>query len=132
MINMSHPKWLPISEHGKGYWLRQLYFCFWLIYTRIFYGKINMAVGASGPGIDMPLYLMKWLFGYQITQLIHGPVGLSRSIGLCLCRAQHIFYLKSTYPSLIAAIKQVWRKKLNIFKRRILSIYYELTILKHL
>lgn len=111
IINMSHPKWLPISEHGKGYWLRQLYFCFWLIYTRIFYGKINMAVGASGPGIDMPLYLMKGLLGYQITQLIHGPVGLSRSIGLCLCKAQHVFYLKSAYPSLIAAIKQVWRKK---------------------
>ncbi|MBB1311951.1 glycosyltransferase family 4 protein [Aliivibrio sp. SR45-2] len=111
IVKMSHPNWLPLSEQGKGYWLRQFYFCFWLIYTRIFYGKIHIAVGASGPGIDMPIYLMKWLFGYQITQLIHGPVGLSRSIGLCLCHAEHVFYLKSAFPSLVAAIKQVWRKE---------------------
>lgn len=111
IIKMSHPNWLPISEYGKSYWARQLYFCFWLLYTRLFYGKIDVAVGASGPGIDMPIYIMKWFLGYQITQLIHGPVGLSRSIGLCLCHAEHVFYLQSTYPSLLAALRQVWRKE---------------------
>ncbi|MDD9194447.1 glycosyltransferase family 4 protein [Aliivibrio sp. S3MY1] len=110
IIKMSHPNWLPVSEYGKSYWTRQLYFCFWLFYARLFYGKIDVAVGASGPGIDMPIYIMKCFLGYQITQLIHGPVGLSRSIGLCLCHAEHVFYLQSTYPSLLTALKQVWRK----------------------
>lgn len=111
IIKMTHPSWLPVSEYGKSYWARQLYFCFWLLYTRLFYGRIDVAVGASGPGIDMPIYIMKWFLGYQITQLIHGPVGLSRSIGLCLCHAEHVFYLQSAYPSLLAALKQVWRKE---------------------
>lgn len=111
IIKMSHPSWLPVSEYGKSYWVRQLYFCFWLLYSRLFYGKIDVAVGASGPGIDMPIYIMKWFLGYQITQLIHGPVGLSRSIGLCLCHAEYVFYLQSTYPSLLAALRQIWRKE---------------------
>lgn len=55
IIKMSHPNWLPISEYGKSYWFRQLYFCLWLLYIRLFYEKIDVAVGASGPGIDMSL-----------------------------------------------------------------------------
>lgn len=109
IIRMSHPRWLPISEHGKGFWLRQCYFCFWLLYVRLFYRRITTCVGASGPGIDMPIYLLKKLLGYKVTQLIHGPVGLSRSIGLCLRHAEHVFYLQSAYDSLVAAINQTWR-----------------------
>ncbi|OBU18372.1 glycosyl transferase [Photobacterium aquimaris] len=110
IISLPHPSWLSISEVGYGYWLRQLFFCWWILYVRCRYGSIQVAVGASAPGNDMPIYLLKWLLRYKITQLIHGNIGVSLSCGLCLYQADNIFYLHSTYPSIVAVIQHRWRK----------------------
>ncbi|MDN3680255.1 glycosyltransferase [Vibrio tapetis subsp. quintayensis] len=108
------PGWLAHASSGLGYWLKQGYFSLFLVFTLLRIPKITNAIGASGPGVDMALYLCKFLFGYRIIQLIHGPVGLSRSIGYCLTKAHHLFYLPSSRSSIIAALKLFLRNKINI------------------
>ncbi|WP_163921737.1 glycosyltransferase [Photobacterium sp. Alg240-V54] len=110
IISLSYPSWLSISDVGKGYWLRQIYFCWWILYSRYLYGSIQVAVGASCPGNDMPIYLLKWLLRYKIAQFIHGNISISRSCGLCLYQADNVFYLHSAYASINAVIQHRWRK----------------------
>jgi glycosyltransferase involved in cell wall biosynthesis len=64
-------------------------------------------VGASGPGTDLSLYLARKLLGYDVVQLIHGPVACSRTIGWALLCATSVFYLQSTRDSLLNALKTV-------------------------
>lgn len=111
IISLPYPSWLPISDVGNGYWLRQFYFCWWILYVRCLHGSINVAVGASCPGNDMPLYLLKWLLRYKVAQFIHGNISISRSCGLCLYQADNVFYLHSAYSSIIAVIQHRWRKR---------------------
>ena len=85
-------------EQGIYYFIRHWMLGLSLIYARLRYGKIDIAIGASGPGVDLSLYLMQFFLRYQIIQLIHGPVANSRTIARCLLRANHVFYLKSSLP----------------------------------
>ena len=87
-------------EQGIYYFIRHWMLGLSLIYVRLRYGKIDIAIGASGPGVDLSLYLMQFFLRYQIIQLIHGPVANSRTIARCLLRANHVFYLKSSLPSI--------------------------------
>ncbi len=113
IIFMPCPAWLAQASSGLSYWLKQGYFSLFLILTLLRLPKVNQVIGASGPGIDMALYLCRFLFGYTITQLIHGPVGLSRSIGYCLSKANKLFYLSSSRPSVIAALQLYLRNKIH-------------------
>ena len=90
--------------HGLKYWMAQLYLMTLLLFTFIRVKPIDYAVGASGPGIDMALYLCRFIMRFAIIQLIHGPVAPSRSIGYCLSQAKHVFYLNSTYQSICNAL----------------------------
>jgi len=93
------------KEQGIGYFLRHFLIVFSLIRARIKFGRIDVAVGASGPGTDLSLYLARKLLGYDIVQLIHGPVACSRTIGWALLCATSVFYLQSTRCSLVSALK---------------------------
>ncbi|MEI8597441.1 hypothetical protein P4S64_06855 [Vibrio sp. M60_M31a] len=55
--------------------------------------------------MDMPVYLLQMVLNIEVVQFIHGNVGLSRSIGFCLTRANAVFYLPSTRCSLKAALE---------------------------
>lgn len=99
---------------GKGYWLNQLWICchllFILLWARLSTGNIvTTAVGASGPGIDMPLYILKRLFRIKVMQFIHGDCAASRSIGYCLSVADHVFYLPTTLNSLTQSLRCYWQ-----------------------
>jgi len=94
-------------EQGVQYFLRHLLIVFSLIWARLKFGRIDVAVGASGPGTDLSLYLARKLLGYDIVQLIHGPVACSRTIGWALLCATSVFYLQSTRSSLVGALKTV-------------------------
>lgn len=91
---------LAHKEQGIWYFVRHLILALNIIWARLRYGKINIAIGASGPGVDLSLYLTQRLLNFSIIQLIHGPVANSRTIARCLVRAMHVFYLKSTLPSI--------------------------------
>lgn len=101
---------LPIladKEQGVSYFLRYLVLAISIIAARWQYGKIDVALGASGPGVDLSLYLLQFLLGYSIIQLVHGPVACSNTIARCLVRAKCIFYLKSTLPSIKCCLQKL-------------------------
>ena len=99
------PNWgfLTVPQ-GLRYWVAQLVLSLILMATFIRLPRINYTVGASNPGIDMALYIIKWVWRMPIIQLVHGPVGLSRSIGYCFTRADSVFYLSSSIDSIRAAL----------------------------
>lgn len=97
---LSLPKWKFLTKtQGLGYWFAQLCLVSFILFTMLRVKRIDYAVGASGPGIDMAIYLANLFSQYSIIQLIHGPVAQSRSIGYCLTKAYKVFYLKSSEQS---------------------------------
>ncbi|RTZ16804.1 glycosyltransferase [Vibrio aquaticus] len=104
VIRLFHSGWLIKHHNGPLYWLNQLTLLVQLFFVLCLQGKITKIVGASGPGIDMPLYLAKRLFSFELIQMIHGNVGCSRSIGYCLTNADSVFYLPSARPSMKTAL----------------------------
>ena len=101
------PAWLGRREQGIGYLLRHLVIIASILLARLRYGQFDLAVGASGPGVDLSLYLARRLFGYSIVQLVHGPVAGSRTIGRALFAATRVFFLDAAIPSLVAAMSSV-------------------------
>ncbi|MFA0569573.1 glycosyltransferase family 4 protein [Vibrio gallaecicus] len=102
---LSLPKWKFLTKtQGLGYWFAQLCLLSFILVTMLRVKRIDHAVGASGPGIDMAIYLAGFFSGYSIIQLVHGPVAQSRSIGYCLTKAFKVFYLKSSEQSIENAI----------------------------
>ncbi|NRA53989.1 MAG: glycosyltransferase family 4 protein [Gammaproteobacteria bacterium] len=108
-LDLYEMPWLSAKEQGLWYFLRHFILALNILMARLRYGPINIAVGASGPGVDLSLYLSQLLLKFEIMQLIHGPVACSNTIARCLTRASHVFYLKSTLPS----IKQCLIKQLD-------------------
>jgi len=98
------PQYLLLATTGWKYRLKQAYFCLLIFYSLLKIAKVQVAIGASGPGVDMALYLCQRIFRYRLIQLIHGPVGISRSIGYCLTRANTTFYLQCCRPSMLRAM----------------------------
>jgi len=96
-VRLFEPKWLSRQEQGIPYFLRHLLIAFRL-------GRLDITVGASGPGVDLALYLLKPVLGFHLVQLIHGPVARSRTIARCLHAANEVHYLKSAGASLISAL----------------------------
>ena len=95
------------KEQGIGYFLRYFMIVFSLFWARAKYGRFDIALGASGPGVDLALYLSKPMFGFDIVQLVHGPVARSRTIGRCLRDANAVFYLDSMGDSVRNALQTV-------------------------
>jgi len=117
-VQLFEPRWLAKQQQGIPYFLRHLFIAFNLLITRLRFGKIDVALGASGPGVDLSLYLIKPLLGFNITQLVHGPVACSRTIGRCLKAANKVHYLESSSASLIAALSRVTNKNENLSDSR--------------
>ncbi|MDP2561326.1 glycosyltransferase family 4 protein [Psychrobium sp. 1_MG-2023] len=103
--------WLENLEQGIGYFLRHLILAMNVMIVRVRFGKIDVAVGASGPGVDLALYMAQLVFGFSIIQLIHGPVAASRTIARCLERAQAVFYLASTLQSILQSLARLMTEK---------------------
>lgn len=103
-VRLYQPQWLANQQQGIPYFLRHMVIALQLMLTRVRFGKIDIALGASGPGVDLALYLAKPLLGFQLVQLVHGPVAPSRTIGRCLLAADEVHYLKNTRSSLQSAL----------------------------
>lgn len=98
---------LARSEQGLAYFARHALLVLSLIWARLRHGPIDRALGASGPGVDLALYLGRWLLGYEVVQLVHGPVARSRTIARCLRAAGSVFYLESARPTLLRALESL-------------------------
>ena len=91
---------LTQKQWGLAYFARHLILLFNLIWLQIKFGRIDLAIGASGPGNDLALYWSKKIFKHPVMQLVHGSVGQSNTIARCLKQADHIFYLDSAIGSI--------------------------------
>ncbi|RJX66487.1 glycosyltransferase family 1 protein [Vibrio sinensis] len=116
--------WFSKQQYGLNYWFSQCYFALLVMITCLRTYPIQVAIGASGPGVDMPLYLVQRAFGYKIIQFIHGNVAISRSIGWCLTRADHVFYLPSTRASLQYSLERYLTRKVGIEDCLAMCEYY--------
>lgn len=99
------PKKLERTEQGIAYFLRHGLIALQVLWLRLIIGKVDVALAASGPGVDLGLYLARLFAGFDIVQMIHGPVACSRTIGRCLLDADKVFYLDSTRDSLNRALE---------------------------
>jgi len=98
------PRWLAQQERGLPYFLRHGVIAINLLLARLHLGHFDIALGASGPGVDLSLYLLRVLLRFEIIQLIHGPVAPSRTIAKCLLNAEQVHYLQSSDTSLRNAL----------------------------
>lgn len=103
-VHLYQPKWLAQQEQGISYFIRHIWIAINILILRIRLGCIDIGLGASGPGVDLALYLLKPLLGLRIIQLIHGPVAKSKTIARCLHNAEQVFYLQSSRDSLINSL----------------------------
>lgn len=103
-IPLYEPRWLAQQEQGIPYFLRHAFIALNLFVARLRFGSFDLAIGASGPGVDLSLYLLRPLLKFNIIQLIHGPVAKSRTIARCLKVASQVFYLQSSIDSLKAVL----------------------------
>jgi glycosyltransferase involved in cell wall biosynthesis len=103
-VRLYQPKWLAKKEQGIAYYLRHLFIALNIIIARLRFGRFDIAVGASGPGVDLGLYLLKPLLALKVIQLIHGPVARSRSIAHNLLAAEQVYYLQSSRDSLLNSL----------------------------
>jgi glycosyltransferase involved in cell wall biosynthesis len=107
ILPLSEPGFLSGRDRGVGYFLRHAVIACKLVGARILRGRVDRAIGASGPGVDLSLYLARKLLGYSIIQLVHGPVARSRTIGRALVSADRVFYLESAGEGLLQAMQTV-------------------------
>lgn len=105
-LSLFEPNWLSRQIHGIPYFIRHICIAIQLIITRFKTGPIDLAIGASGPGVDMALYFAQPFLNYKIIQLVHGPVANSKIIGRCLMRADEIHHLASSKSSLLLAMRK--------------------------
>lgn len=103
-VQLYEPKWLAEKEQGLSYFARHFFIAFNLLLVSLRFGRFDIALGASGPGVDLALYLLRPMMNYKIIQLIHGPVAKSRTIARCLKVAHKVFYLQTSYISLKNAL----------------------------
>ncbi|WP_022941055.1 glycosyltransferase family 4 protein [Psychromonas hadalis] len=96
---------LANKEQGLAYFLRHFIIAINLLLLRVRLGHIDITVGASGPGVDLAMYMLKPLLKTRIVQFIHGPVATSRTICRCLNHAEQVYYLHSTRASLQKALQ---------------------------
>lgn len=105
---------LSCCERGVGYFIRHSWIALFIFFVWVRnLGKMHV-LGASGPGVDLSLYLFDKLITLKKIQLIHGPVALSKTIGQCLLKADLVAYLPSVKSSIIAALKLVAKEELAI------------------
>lgn len=109
-VQLLQPKWLSRKETGIPYFLGHIVIALNILLTRLRYGRIDKVIGASGPGVDLALYLIQPVLGFQITQLIHGPVALSKTIARCLNKAHVSYHLESSKNSILAALSRLTNK----------------------
>jgi len=105
---------LQSASNGWRYWLKQLCYTFMILWQILKQPGIDTVIGASGPGVDMALYLGRLVFRYRLIQFVHGPVGASRSIGYCLSTADKVFYLANCRDSMQRALERYYRSRVSV------------------
>ncbi len=104
VIPLIELEWLNKRIKGYRYFIRHMIIMAGILRICFFQKKIHILLGASGPGIDLSIYLAKEIIKCKTMQLIHGPVAKSKTIAQCLLKADQVHYLESTKDSLTSCL----------------------------
>ncbi len=119
-LSIFEPKLFRKIEQGIPYFIKHIILSLNIVFAILRTKKTKIVLGASGPGVDLSIYLAKRLFNYKIVQLVHGDVAKSKTIGRCLSASDRTFFLPSAHPSILEALAtiglsdNVWRKSQNV------------------
>lgn len=111
-IDLFELPFLAKQEQGIPYFLRHFWISLILVFVQLTRGRIDIAIGASGPGVDLSLYFVKPILNYKIFQFIHGPIAKSKTIAKCLMSADRVFYLESAKANIVDVLGAISNKDL--------------------
>lgn len=104
-VQLFSPPFLQNKTTGVLYFIKHFIYLFSLISNMMKLKRFRKVIGLSGPCVDLSLYLLSELVHIKIIQLIHGGIANSRVTDFGLKRANQIFYLPSTYHSILQGLK---------------------------
>ncbi len=104
-VQLFSPAFLQNKTTGILYFIKHFVYLFSLISNMMKLKRFTKIIGFSGPCVDFSLYLLTELIHIEIIQLIQGDIANSKVAGFGLTRAKQVFYLPSTYDSILHALK---------------------------
>ncbi len=104
-VPLYSPCCLQNKTTGIFYFIQHLTYLFSLLANMIKLNRFYKIIGFSGPCVDFSLYLLSEVINVDIIQLIQGDISGSKISGFGLTRAKKVFYLPSTYASILQALK---------------------------
>lgn len=104
-ISLFSPKCLVKQKTGALYFLKHFIFLLSLLFTLCKLKRFTKIIGLSGPCVDFALYLLAEIIHLDIIQLVQGDIAHSNIARFGLIRAKQVFYLPSTYTSILLALK---------------------------
>lgn len=114
-VPLFSPHLLQDKATGLLYFIKHFIYLLSLLFTMMKLKRFSKIVGISGPNVDFALYLLSELISIDIIQLVQGDIAKSKIAGFGLIRANKVFYLPSTYPSILQAL-ECYNSKLTIDK----------------
>lgn len=106
-LSLFEPKPLRKIEQGIPYFIKHAFLSINIGIALLRSRNTKILIGASGPGVDFSIYLIKQFFNFKILQFVHGNVAKSKTIGRCLSTSDYTFYLPSSLPSIREALSAV-------------------------
>ena len=106
-LSLFEPKFLRKIEQGIPYFVKHAFLSINIVFALLRSRNTKIVIGASGPGVDFSIYLVKRFFDYKIFQFVHGDVAKSKTVGRCLSTSDYTFYLPSSLPSIEEALSAV-------------------------
>jgi len=104
-VSLFSPKCLVKKSTGVLYFLKHFIFLLSLLFTLCKLKRFTKIIGLSGPCVDFALYLLSEIIHIDIIQLVQGDIAHSNIARFGLMRAKQVFYLPSTYASILLALK---------------------------
>ena len=103
-VSLFSPSWLLNKTSGTLYFFKHFIYFLSLFFTLCKLKRFNKIIGISGPCVDFSLYLLTTIIQVNIIQLIQGTIANSKLANFGLTRANRVFYLPSTYPSIMQSL----------------------------
>ena len=104
-VPLFSPRLLQNKATGILYFLEHFIYLCSLLVNMVKLKSFTKIIGFSGPCVDFSLYLLTAIINIDIIQLIQGDISPSKVSGFGLTRAKQVFYLPSTYASILLALK---------------------------
>jgi len=99
------PLFLLQKTTGVSYFIKHLILLFSLLITLCKLKRFTKIIGLSGPCVDFALYLLTSIINIDIIQLVQGDIANSKVAAFGLTRAKQVFYLPSTFDSILNTLK---------------------------